>query len=78
MIREAHERPEGMDEGVLVMSGLKSSRVLQAIAVATAQHEGGAGSFPRVRDYQADNVSRKVLYIILSYVDYINRTVWYV
>ncbi len=77
MIREAHERPEGMDEGVLIMSGLKRERILQAIATVTAQAENDERVFHPVADYQTDNVSKKVVRIILSYVDYINRTVWH-
>lgn len=73
-IREAHERPEGMDEGAVIMSGLDSERVLQAIEVVTKQSEN---SFMRtILDYQIDNVSKKVVRVILSYTDYINRFVW--
>jgi UDP-N-acetylglucosamine 2-epimerase len=72
-IRQAHERPEGMDEGVLIMSGLKRERVLDSIKAVTR-----AGRKPRrlVSDYDSDNVSQKVLYIILSYTDYVNYKVW--
>jgi len=74
-IREAHERPEGMDVGTLIMCGLKAPRVMEAIEVVTSQyaHEGRPTLVP---DYDVDNVSQKVLRIILSYIDYINRTVW--
>jgi len=75
-VRQAHERPEGMDEGTLVMCGLKSERVLEAISVVIAQAAGSKRSFRMVEDYTAENVSKKVLRIILSYTDYINRTVW--
>jgi UDP-N-acetylglucosamine 2-epimerase (non-hydrolysing) len=71
-IRNAHERPEGMDAGVLIMSGLQSERVLQAVAVVTAETTRQQS----VDDYAAGNVSRKVLHTILSYTDYIKRTVW--
>jgi UDP-N-acetylglucosamine 2-epimerase (non-hydrolysing) len=74
-IRQAHERPEGMDEGTLVMCGLKARRVLEAIDLVTAQ-SGAERRFRLVGDYEADNVSAKVVRIILSYVDYVNRTVW--
>lgn len=75
-IRQAHERPEGMDEGVLIMSGLKPDRVVQAIKVVTSQF-GRDGDEPgRVRDYEGGLVSKKVVRIIYSYVDYVNRTVW--
>lgn len=74
-IRQAHERPEGMDEGTLIMSGLKKERVIEAISVVTKQHN--QGKMKIVKDYDVDNVSKKVLRIILSYTDYINRTVWH-
>jgi UDP-N-acetylglucosamine 2-epimerase (non-hydrolysing) len=75
-IRQAHERPEGMDEGTLIMSGLKKERVLQAIEVVTKQHDSNCRPMKVVADYDVDNVSKKVVRIILSYTDYINRTVW--
>lgn len=76
MLRQAHERPEGMDEGVVVMSGLAQERVLQAVALVLAHADGAARHFRVVGDYDTDNVSRKVVRIILGYVDYIRRTVW--
>lgn len=75
-IRQAHERPEGMDEGVLVMSGLKKERILESINVVVSQHKENKTKSNIVKDYDVDNVSKKVLRIILSYTDYINRTVW--
>lgn len=75
-IRSAHERPEGMDEGTLIMSGLKKERVLDAIKVITAQHDHEHNVMHRVEDYEGGLVSKKVLRIVLSYVDYVNRTVW--
>jgi len=75
-IRQAHERPEGMDEGTLIMCGLKTERVLESVAVVVKQHSSAERRFRLVPDYDADNVSKKVLRIILSYTDYINRTVW--
>jgi UDP-N-acetylglucosamine 2-epimerase (non-hydrolysing) len=75
-IRQAHERPEGMDEGTLIMCGLKPTNVLEAIEVATRHHSVTSRQFRMVRDYEADNVSKKVLRIILSYTGYVNRTVW--
>jgi UDP-N-acetylglucosamine 2-epimerase (non-hydrolysing) len=78
-IRNAHERPEGMDEGTLVMSGLHRERVLEAVRAVTAQHEYSGRAqrvISMVKDYQGGLVSKKVLRIVLSYVDYINRTVW--
>ena len=76
-IRQAHERPEGMDEGVLIMCGLKAERVMEAINIVTAQYSQERRQFKLVHDYDVDNVSKKVLRIILSYIDYINRTVWF-
>jgi UDP-N-acetylglucosamine 2-epimerase (non-hydrolysing) len=73
ILREAHERPEGMDAGVAVMSGLDPRRVLQAVALAIGQ----APRSSQVPDYAALDVSRKVVRIILSYVDYVQRTTWY-
>jgi len=72
-LRDAHERPEGMDAGTLVMSGLGAGRVIQAVEAVT----GRTGVRPGVPpDYLEPHVSGKVLQIILSYVDYVNRTVW--
>ncbi len=76
-IRQAHERPEGMDEGTLIMSGLNRDRVVEAIEVVTKQHDPEKRPMKIVADYNVDNVSKKVLRIILSYTDYINRTVWH-
>lgn len=74
-IRQAHERPEGMDESTVIMSGLKAERILEAVEVAIKHHRTDR-LIKIVRDYDTDNVSKKVLRIILSYVDYVNRTVW--
>ena len=76
MIRQAHERPEGMDEAAVILSDLKPARVLDAIDLAVAHYAGGKKSFRFVGDYMAENVSQKVVRIILSYTDYVNRTVW--
>ena len=76
-IRQAHERPEGMDETTVIMSGLNKNRVLEAVEVATTHNKEEGRSIKPVKDYQADNVSKKILRIILSYTDYINRTVWH-
>lgn len=75
-IRNAHERPEGMDVGTLIMAGLKRDRVLDAVRVIVAQHERGCRVMAAVEDYEAMAVSKKILRIVLSYTDYINRTVW--
>ncbi|OGU15528.1 MAG: UDP-N-acetylglucosamine 2-epimerase [Geobacteraceae bacterium GWC2_53_11] len=76
-IRQAHERPEGMDEATLIMSGLHPEMVLKAIKVAVAHYADGVRPFRLLPDYDVENVSRKVLRIILSYTEYVNRTVWY-
>lgn len=76
MIRAAHERPEGMDEGTVIMSGIRKERILESIAVVTSQFENGTGKTRIIEDYNVDNVSIKVVRIILSYIDYVNRTVW--
>ena len=76
-IRQAHERPEGMDEGTLIMSGLNKDRVIESIEVITKQHDRNKRQMKIVADYNVDNVSKKVLRIILSYTDYVNRTVWH-
>jgi UDP-N-acetylglucosamine 2-epimerase (non-hydrolysing) len=75
-IRQAHERPEGMDEGTLIMCGLEPEKVIEAIEVVTRQSQAGAGNARIVQDYDIDNVSQKVVRIILSYTDYVNRVVW--
>jgi UDP-N-acetylglucosamine 2-epimerase (non-hydrolysing) len=76
MIRQAHERPEGMDEGALIMSGLRRSSVIEAIKAVRTQWEESKDQFRTVADYNVSNVSKKVLRIVMSYVDYVNRTVW--
>ncbi|MBS7660931.1 UDP-N-acetylglucosamine 2-epimerase (non-hydrolyzing) [Pseudomonas lalucatii] len=75
-IRNAHERPEGMDEGTLIMSGLRKEPVLDAVRVVTSQHDRARRVIPVVKDYQAGPVSKQVVRVVLSYTDYINRTVW--
>ena len=75
-IRQAHERPEGMDEGTLVMCGLEAQTVMESMEVVMSQLAGQQKRFRIVEDYNVDNVSQKVLRIILSYTDYVNRTVW--
>jgi UDP-N-acetylglucosamine 2-epimerase (non-hydrolysing) len=77
MIREAHERPEGMDEGTLIMCGLNMERVLESIDIITAHYCRDTRNFRIVQDYDTDNVSKKVLRIIMSYTDYVNRIVWH-
>ncbi len=75
-IRNAHERPEGMDVGTLIMSGLKRVRVLDAVRIIITQHDKNKQTMKPVQDYEAGAVSKQILRIVLSYVDYINRTVW--
>ena len=73
--RQAHERPEGMDEGAVIMSGLNPERILQAVEMTRAQFSS-RGSCEIPADYRVDHVSWKVAKIILSYTDYVNRRVW--
>jgi UDP-N-acetylglucosamine 2-epimerase (non-hydrolysing) len=76
-IRQAHERPEGMDETTVIMSGLNKNRVLEAVSVAVSHNNENKRVINEVRDYTSTNISKKILRIILSYTDYINRTVWH-
>jgi UDP-N-acetylglucosamine 2-epimerase len=76
MIRLAHERPEGMDEGTLIMSGLTKNKVLESVEVVISQYKENPKPTKIINDYNIDNVSIKVVRIILSYIDYVNRTVW--
>jgi UDP-N-acetylglucosamine 2-epimerase len=75
-VRNAHERPEGMDVGTLIMAGLKKERVLDAVRVVMAQHDRNDRTMRPVEDYEAGPVSKQILRIVLSYTDYVNRTVW--
>jgi UDP-N-acetylglucosamine 2-epimerase (non-hydrolysing) len=74
-IRQAHERPEGMDVGTLIMSGLKTNDIITAIDTVTGQF-GCSRKTEIVPDYDTESVSQKVVRIILSYTNYIRRTVW--
>ena len=75
MIRQAHERPEGMDEGTLIMSGLNKKRIIESIDIVTKLYKDGIT--PNIiDDYNVDNVSQKVVKIIFSYIDYVNRNIW--
>lgn len=72
-IRQAHERPEGMEEAAAIMTGLKTERILQGLKILETQQKN---TLRRVADYSMPNVSDKVLRILLSYTDYVNRVVW--
>lgn len=75
-IREAHERPEAMEEASVMMVGMNADRILQGLKVLETQGRGEDGPLNQVYDYSFPNVSDKVLRIILSYTDYIKRVVW--
>ena len=75
-IRDAHERPEGMEEAAVIFTGMNSDRVLQAVELCETQGRGTDRGLCRVKDYVAPNVSEKVIRTILSYTDYVNRYVW--
>ena len=75
-IRNAHERPEAMDVGTFIMSGLKRERVLDSVRVVLAQRKENAQMIHPVEDYEGGAVSKKLLRIVLSYTDYVNRVVW--
>lgn len=75
-LRETHERHEGMEEGAVMMTGLNTERIFQALAILEDQPIGLNRLLHCVTDYAADNVSDKILRIIMSYTDYVNRVVW--
>jgi UDP-N-acetylglucosamine 2-epimerase (non-hydrolysing) len=75
-LREAYERPEGMEEGAVMMVGVSAERILQALAVLDKQPRGEERLLRLVEDYSMPNVSDKMVRIIHSYTDYVNRVVW--
>ena len=75
-IRQAHERPEAMEEASVMMVGLNPERILQGLIELESQKRGAESSFRRVADYSMPNVSEKMVRIIISYTDYIKRVVW--
>ena len=75
-LRDAHERPEGMEEGAVMMVGMSWSRIRDALDILDAQPRGEERLLRPVADYLATNVSDKVLRVIVSYTDYVNRVVW--
>lgn len=75
-LREAHERPEGMEEAAVIMTGLQKERIMQSLAVIDSQPRGDERLIRQVFDYSMPNVSDKVVRILHSYTDYVNRVVW--
>ena len=75
-IREAHERPEAMEEASVMMTGLNPERIIQAVNILASQPRDGQRLLRQVADYSMPNVSEKVVRILVSYTDYVHRVVW--
>jgi UDP-N-acetylglucosamine 2-epimerase len=75
-IRDAHERPEAMEEASVMMVGMNCERIMQGLTQLKYQKKGADRNFNQVADYSKANVSEKMVRIIISYVDYIKRVVW--
>ena len=75
-IREMHERPEGMEEGAVMLTGMNQERIFQAINILNDQHSDEPRMIRKVADYDAPNVSDKVVRIVQSYTDYVRKKVW--
>jgi UDP-N-acetylglucosamine 2-epimerase (non-hydrolysing) len=75
-LREAHERPEGMEEAVVMMTGLEKERIMQSLSIIDNQPRGKQRLMRQVDDYSMPNVSDKIVRIVHSYTDYVNRVVW--
>ena len=75
-LREAHERPEGMEEAVVIMTGLEKERIMQSLSIIDKQPRGKQRFIRQVSDYSMPNVSEKILRIVHSYTDYVNRKIW--
>ena len=75
-LREAHERPEGMEEAAVIMSGLGSERILQSLSILESQPRDSERLVRQVHDYSMPNISDKIVRIIHSYTDYVNRVIW--
>ncbi len=76
MLREAHERPEGMDQGTLIMAGTRPERIFEAVKTTTERFARSGRTWRVAPDYDVDDVATKVVNAILGYTDYVNRTVW--
>lgn len=75
-IREAHERPEAMEEGSVIMTGVNYDRIIQALEILDSQKRDEFRSLKLVKDYNVDNVSEKIIRVILSYTDYVKKNIW--